>query len=95
MLRFAISVGLVAVAIGGASATVPDVSKTHPQGQEHTPTDREFYAPMPAAPSLSEAAAPRIAKAGKGGDGAGIFSDWLQHFQRPLGLANGTWLVRR
>ena len=93
MLRFALSVGFTIATISGASAAAPDTSKTHPQGQERTPTDREFFAPMPPPPSLSETAVPRIAN--KPGDSAGIVADWMQHFQRPLGLASGTWLVRR
>lgn len=93
MLRLALSVGWVALASAAFAAAPPSVPNTHPQGQERSPSEREFFAPIQAPSNLVDVAVnPKSARATAS---ALAFGDWLQQFQRPLGLAKGLWLVRR
>ena len=90
MFRLALSVGWFAIG-STVFAAAPSVPNTFPQGHERSPTDREFFAPIQAPANLAEVAiSPKAVRAT-----TLAFGDWLQQFQRPLGLAKGMWLVRR
>ena len=93
MFRFAASVGCTIFASIALAAAPPSVSNTYPQGHERSPTEREFFAPIQTPTNLAEVAT--NPKATRSAATASLLSDWLQQFQRPLGLAKGTWLVRR
>ena len=59
MLRSAFALGLASL-VGAASAGAPPrASDAFPQGQERSPTEREFFVPMPAPPNLADTAPAR------------------------------------
>ncbi len=93
MFRFAVSVGCSVFASVALAGSPPSVSDTFPQGQERSPSEREFFAPIQTPANLAEVAPnPKLSRPTAT---ASILTDWLQQFQRPLGLAKGSWLVRR
>ena len=89
MLRFAISVVGSLVWTTLSLAGPIGISNTHPQGQERSPTEREFFAPVPAPANFAEVAGPTVF--GKRID----FDNAMLHFQRSLGMAQGMLVARR
>ncbi len=89
MLRFAISVvGSLAWTTLSLAGPI-GISNTHPQGQERSPIEREFFATVPTPANLTEVAGPTIF--GKRID----FDNMMLHFQRSLGLVQGMLTARR
>ena len=89
MLRIVHTVGWSVAVATAAFAAPSGISNTHPQGQERSPTEREFFAPVPTPANFAEVAGPT--KSGKRID----FDNWMLDFQRSLGLAKGMLVARR
>lgn len=89
MLRFAISVvGSLAWTTLSLASPI-GISNTYPQGQERSPTEREFFAPVPAPANFAEVAGPT--SSGRRID----FENLMLQFHRSLGLAKGMLVARR
>ena len=88
-MRFTIFVVVSLAWTTAAFATSTGGSNTYPQGQERSPTEREFFAPVPTPANFAEVAGPT-------GSGKRIdFDNWMLHFQRSLGMAKGMLVARR
>jgi len=89
MLRIALTVGWSVAMAATAPAVPTGISTTHPQGQERSPTEREFFAPVPTPANFAEVAGPT--NSGKRID----FDNLMLHYQRSLGLAKVMLDARR
>ncbi len=89
MHRFAISIAASFAWTTLLLAASTGVSNAHPQGHERSPTEREFFAPVPTPANFAEVAGPT--SSGRRID----FDNLMLQFHRSLGLAKGMLVARR